>query len=129
MKPHIRSATLAAALAGMGFAGAVSADTITFVSWGGAYTKSQVKACVEPYEAQTGTKFNVVDYNGGLAEVRTQVEAGNVQWDIVCATQALDVCGNPNCPGEGGCLEANDTPGCDDEECCELVCEGIAETP
>ena len=24
-----------------------------------------------------------MDYNGGLAEVRTQVEAGNVQWDIV----------------------------------------------
>ena len=60
--------------------------TLTFVSWGGAYTKSQVKACIEPYEAKTGTKFNIVDYNGGLAEVRTQVEANNVQWDIVDMT-------------------------------------------
>ena len=59
---------------------------ITFVSWGGAYTASQVKACIEPYQKATGQEFNVVDYNGGLAEVRTQVEAGNVQWDIVDQT-------------------------------------------
>jgi putative spermidine/putrescine transport system substrate-binding protein len=62
------------------------AGKITFVSWGGSYTASQVKACIEPYEAKTGQQFNIVDYNGGLAEVRTQVEAGNVQWDIVDMT-------------------------------------------
>jgi len=31
----------------------------------------------------TGTKINSEDYSGGLAEVRAQVEAGNVTWDIV----------------------------------------------
>ena len=62
------------------------AGKITFVSWGGSYTASQVKACIEPYETKTGQQFNIVDYNGGLAEVRTQVEAGNVQWDIVDMT-------------------------------------------
>ena len=66
--------------------GAIAADKITFVSWGGAYTASQVKACIEPYQKKTGQEFNVVDYNGGLAEVRTQVEAGNVQWDIIDQT-------------------------------------------
>lgn len=58
-------------------------DAITAVSWGGAYTKSQVKAYHEPFTEKTGIKVNSVDYNGGLAEVKSQVEAGNVSWDIV----------------------------------------------
>ncbi len=80
-----RLATLASAVMGLSMTGtaAMADTTITFVSWGGAYTASQVKACLEPYTKKTGVKFNVVDYNGGLAEIRTQVEAKNVQWDIV----------------------------------------------
>jgi len=75
---------LTSAVIGLGLMSATAfAGKITFVSWGGSYTASQVKACIEPYEAKTGQQFNIVDYNGGLAEVRTQVEAGNVQWDIV----------------------------------------------
>ena len=78
----ITTATALASLTAFGTA-ANASDAITFVSWGGAYTASQVKACIEPYKAKTGQEFNIVDYNGGLAEIRTQVEAGNVQWDIV----------------------------------------------
>ena len=79
---------LSAAAIGLGMMSTVaSADgKITFVSWGGAYTASQVKACIEPYQAATGQEFNIVDYNGGLAEVAPQVEAGNVQWDIIDQT-------------------------------------------
>ena len=33
--------------------------------------------------AKTGNKINSEDYNGGLAEIRAQVEAGNVTWDLV----------------------------------------------
>jgi len=63
---------------------AASAEgSITAVSWGGAYTKSQVKAYHEPFTAKTGIKINSVDYSGGIAEVKAQVEAGNVSWDIV----------------------------------------------
>ena len=57
--------------------------SLTAVSWGGAYTKSQVKAYHEPFTAKTGIKINSVDYSGGIAEVKAQVEAGNVSWDIV----------------------------------------------
>ena len=78
----ITTATALASLTAFGTAASAS-GAITFVSWGGAYTASQVKACIEPYKAKTGQEFNIVDYNGGLAEIRTQVEAGNVQWDIV----------------------------------------------
>lgn len=62
---------------------ASAADALTIVSWGGAYTKSQVEAYHKPYTAKTGTKINSEDYNGGLAQVRAQVEAGNVTWNLV----------------------------------------------
>ncbi|MBY8976302.1 ABC transporter substrate-binding protein [Rhodobacteraceae bacterium NNCM2] len=58
-------------------------ETITVVSWGGAYTKSQVEAYHKPWIAKTGNKIISEDYNGGLSEVKAQVEAGNVTWDIV----------------------------------------------
>ncbi len=64
-------------------ASAASAGTLTVVSWGGAYTKSQVEAYQKPWMAKTGNKIISDDYNGGLAEVKSQVEAGNVTWDIV----------------------------------------------
>ncbi len=60
-----------------------AADTITVVSWGGAYTKSQVEAYHKPWIARTGNFVVSEDYNGGLAEVKAQVEANNVKWDIV----------------------------------------------
>ena len=58
---------------------AAQAD-ITVVSWGGAYTASQQRAYGDTW---TGGKINWENYNGGLGEVRAQVEAENVQWDIV----------------------------------------------
>lgn len=62
---------------------ATSDKSLVVVSWGGAYTKSQVEAYHKPYEATTGQKINSVDYNGGVAEIKTQVEANNVTWDVV----------------------------------------------
>ncbi len=62
---------------------AAHAGDLTIVSWGGAYTKSQVEAYHKPYIAKTGTNIRSEDYNGGIAEIKAQVEAGNVTWDIV----------------------------------------------
>ncbi|MEO1551385.1 MAG: ABC transporter substrate-binding protein, partial [Pseudomonadota bacterium] len=62
---------------------ALASDSITVVSWGGAYTKSQVEAYHKPWIAKTGNQIVSEDYNGGLAEIKAQVEAGNVTWDIV----------------------------------------------
>ncbi len=64
-------------------AASAQAESITVVSWGGAYTKSQIKAYHEPFTAMTGIAVQSEDYNGGLAEVKAQVEAGNVIWDLV----------------------------------------------
>ena len=55
-----------------------NAESITVVSWGGAYTKSQVEAYHKPWSQKTGHQVVSEDYSGGLAEVKAQVEAGNV---------------------------------------------------
>ena len=79
--------TIARALAVAGAvalaAGASQAADVTVVSWGGAYTASQQKAYGAPWEEKTGKKIHWENYNGGLGEVRTQVESGTVTWDIV----------------------------------------------
>jgi len=75
---------LIGAVSALAFAGAAqAAGQLTVVSWGGAYTKSQVEAYHKPFIAKTGNQIISEDYNGGLAEVKAQVEAGNVTWDIV----------------------------------------------
>ena len=58
-------------------------ESITVVSWGGAYTKSQVEAYHKPWSQETGNQVVSEDYSGGLAEVKAQVESGNVTWDVV----------------------------------------------
>ena len=77
----LASTTVAASIALA--ASSAMANELTIVSWGGAYTKSQVEAYHKPFIAKTGVKINSEDYNGGLAEIKAQVEAGNVTWDIV----------------------------------------------
>ncbi len=62
---------------------AVIAGSITVVSWGGAYTKSQIEAHHKPWIAKTGNGIKSEDYSGGIAEIKAQVEAGNVSWDLV----------------------------------------------
>jgi putative spermidine/putrescine transport system substrate-binding protein len=64
-------------------AAAANAGDITVVSWGGAYTKSQVEAYHKPWIAKTGNGIKSEDYSGGVAEIKAQVEAGNVTWDLV----------------------------------------------
>ena len=73
-------------LLGLGLASASAsavAESITVVSWGGAYTKSQIEAYHKPWAAKTGNTVKSEDYNGGLAEVKAQVLAGNVTWDLI----------------------------------------------
>jgi putative spermidine/putrescine transport system substrate-binding protein len=78
---------LAAALAlGCGFQSAAAQDTrgpLTIVSWGGDYTASQMRAYVEPFRAITDRWVLVHTYTGGLEEIRRQVTALNVTWDVV----------------------------------------------
>jgi putative spermidine/putrescine transport system substrate-binding protein len=62
---------------------AIAADSFTAVSFGGAYGAAQKKHMLDPYMEQSGATILFEDYSGGIAEIKAQVEAGNVQWDAV----------------------------------------------
>ena len=63
--------------------GQAAAQTLTVVSFGGAYSRACEKGYHERFEAETGIEINFEDYNGGLAQIRAQVDVGNVYWDVV----------------------------------------------
>lgn len=98
MKSIRKSVYLAVAGAALGMVAAtpvLGAESLTVVSWGGAYTRSQVKAYQEPFTKKTGIKINSEDYNGGIAQIKAQVDSGNIKWDVVDlepgdATRACD---------------------------------------
>ena len=64
-------------------ASTATAEDLTVVSWGGAYTKSQVEAYHKPFEEKTGINIVSADYNGGIAEIKAQVESNTVTWDLL----------------------------------------------
>ena len=49
-------------------------NQITFTSWVGPYMRSQMLGFVRPYEEQNGVRVNVSSYNGGISEIRDQVD-------------------------------------------------------
>lgn len=61
---------------------------ITFTSWGGPYMRSQMLGFVRPYEEEQGLHVRVESYDGGIGEIRDQVESANMTWDVVDLTQA-----------------------------------------
>jgi len=76
----LKSILMATALTGV--AAAASAQEVTVMSWGGAYTKSQVEAYQKPFTAMTGIKVNSVDSDNPATPIKAQVEAGNVTVDV-----------------------------------------------
>ncbi|MEL6200908.1 MAG: extracellular solute-binding protein [Pseudomonadota bacterium] len=71
------------------------ADSLTLVSWGGAYQNSQIKAYSEPYTEATGVTFTWEEASAeAVARLRAMNEAGNVTWDLVdvVASDALRLC-------------------------------------
>ncbi len=87
--------TLLATTALTVFAGAVTAEEMTIVSWGGAYSASQLKAYHEPYSEKTGvTILNDTSSAEAVAKLRAMSEADNVTWDVVdvVAADAMRLC-------------------------------------
>lgn len=58
-------------------------DELNVVSWDGAYVRSQILGFVRPYEDISDIRINVIQYSGGIEEIRRQVRAWNVSWDVV----------------------------------------------
>jgi len=78
----LKTLVSAAALTAMAASPALAQD-LTAVSFGGAYGAAQKEHMVDPFIEQTGTNVLFEDYSGGIAEIKAQVEAGNIQWDAV----------------------------------------------
>ncbi|MCY1127559.1 ABC transporter substrate-binding protein [Frigidibacter sp. RF13] len=74
-----RILTLSTALTAVAFA--AHAD-VTVMSWGGAYTQSQVEAYHKPFTAATGINVVSVDSDNPAPAVKAMVEAGNVTVDV-----------------------------------------------
>jgi len=72
------------------------ADSMTLVSWGGAYQASQTKAYSEPYKGMNEGLEVVWDEssNEAVAKLRAMSEAGNITWDLVdvVASDAIRLC-------------------------------------
>jgi putative spermidine/putrescine transport system substrate-binding protein len=86
--------TGAALVAGPAFA-VEMANEMTIVSWGGAYSNSQLKAYDEPYAAKTGVNIlHDTSSAEAVAKLRAMNEAGNVTWDVVdvVAADAIRLC-------------------------------------
>ena len=56
--------------------------TLSFTSFGGVYQEAQRKAWLQPYTELTGVQFQE-DENSSNATIKTQVESGQVTWDVV----------------------------------------------
>lgn len=82
--PSTIAGAVAAGLLAAPAAGFADDKELTIVSWGGAYEESQRRAYYEPYSERTGTEITQESKSAqGLANVRAQVESGNVTWDVV----------------------------------------------
>mmetsp|Transcript_3600 Transcript_3600/g.6555 ORF Transcript_3600/g.6555 Transcript_3600/m.6555 type:complete len:372 (+) Transcript_3600:1615-2730(+) len=72
------------------------ANSMTLVSWGGAYQQSQINAYSDPYAAMHEGLEIIWDEssNEAVARLRAMNEAGNVTWDLVdvVASDAIRLC-------------------------------------
>ena len=71
------------------------ADSMTIVSWGGAYSASQMNAYHKPYTAGTGVEIvNDESSSQAVAKLRAMAEANNITWDLVDveAADAIRLC-------------------------------------
>lgn len=74
--------TIAACTVGV-FGAAQAADTISVVTFGGAYETAAKNAFFEPFTAKTGAQFSTESYDGGLAKLQAMEQAKNPTWDLM----------------------------------------------
>jgi len=66
-----------------------STSDLTVVSYGGgAYQESHKKAFCEPFAEFTGTNVRSIVWSADYAKLKTMVESGKVNWDVVDVTAA-----------------------------------------
>lgn len=82
-------AVLAVAASTIVLAGAASSAELRIGGVGGAAQAAATEAMVKPFAAKTGTKIVEDEYDQKLAEIRSQVEAKSLKWDVVMVGPAV----------------------------------------
>ena len=80
--PAVTALGLAALISGVPLL-PVAGQAITVVSWGGSYARAVDEGANMPFTEATGIPVRLEAYNGGLAQIRAQVDIGSVYWDVV----------------------------------------------
>lgn len=62
---------------------ALAQDSLSVMSFGGAYQEAQRKAVFETYAASTGIKIDEQEYGGEIAKIKAMIESGNTTIDVV----------------------------------------------
>lgn len=86
MKNIVKCRALAVTVMGLLPLAAVPAfaqDSVSVMSFGGAYQAAQRQAVFEAYTAETGIKVDEQEYGGEIAKVAAMVESGNTTIDVV----------------------------------------------
>ncbi|SEB17245.1 ABC transporter substrate-binding protein [Paraburkholderia sartisoli] len=86
MRIHIKAQSAAlAVLAAAAFTTVTTqaAETLSVVTFGGAYEAAARKAYFEPFTQATGIGFSTESYDGGLAKLSAMEQAKNTTWDLI----------------------------------------------
>lgn len=59
------------------------ARDLVVVGWGGALSAAIKASMEDPFQESTGVTIATEVYNGGMAQVKAQIESGNVTWDVI----------------------------------------------
>lgn len=76
-------ASLAALAVSLSCTAAFAQDTLSVMSFGGAYQEAQRKAVFETYAAKSGVKVIEQEYGGEIAKIKAMIESGNTTLDVV----------------------------------------------
>lgn len=84
MRTFRKAAFAVSTILTLAFSTAVLAEeSIAVASWGGVYQEALRKAFYDPTANQLGITINEFTEQSGVADIRTQVKSGAIQWDIV----------------------------------------------
>ena len=68
---------------GVSCVASATARDLTVVAWGGSTQEAQRKLYYEPFMKKTGLKLLEDSWSGGIGILRTKIQGGNSNWDVV----------------------------------------------
>lgn len=83
MLTRVKTVAAAMALALAAAAAPATARDLTVVGWGGAGQAASEKIYFTPFTEQTGIKLQQDSWGGGYGIIKSKVETGDINWDVV----------------------------------------------